>query len=192
MHRKHYLKFAQNWTNNKINRKQKENEQHINGLPSRPAHGLLARCARLSWPKPAQPLKACSARARGCRPSSSAVRVAGATSKAPRAEYAFAAREAGLLPARLHLNGRGPPTGLLTSGARCSGCLLPLARIEQRQERRGRAGAGVLPSVTGHLRRCPAHRRVQEATPHPPRCAMPAGVVGCERTIGHGGRGWRW
>ena len=60
-----------------------------------------------------------------------------------------------------------------------------------RQGRRGRAGAGVLPGGTGHLRRRPAYWRAQEVTTHPPSYAMTAGEAGCERTIGRGGRGRR-
>ena len=80
------------------------------------------------------------------RPSGSAGRAEEATSGAG-SRSAPTREESGSGRSRLHLNGRGPPTGSLTSGARCSGRLLPPARTEQRQGRQGRAGAGVPPAV---------------------------------------------
>ena len=68
-----------------------------------------------------------------------------------------------------------------------AGRLKPPARCSAKQRRRGRAGAGVLPGGTGHLRRRPAYQRAQESVPHPPRCATTAGVAGREHIIGRSG-----
>ena len=100
----------------------------------------------------------------------------------------------GFRRSRVHLT-RGPgPQGRRHMG--------PTSRIHPQTPERARReteearpdGAGALPGGTGHLRQRPADQRVQETTPHPPRCAATAGVVGRGRFVGRGGRGrrWRW
>ena len=98
------------------------------------------------------------------RPSGSAARVAGATSKAPRAEYAFATGEAGLIPVRLLLNGRVPPSGSLTRGAQRQVAFnLPRAL-------RPRGGAAPAGDCWGY--------RASPATLYPPACSR-----GCDASI---------
>ena len=88
----------------------------------------------------------------------------------------------------------GPPAESLTRGAHPQGRLLPPAPATEGIEAAGERRPSLAPGGTGHLRRCPAHRRTQRAAAHPSRCFTPAGEPGKRRSFGCGGpgrrRGW--
>ena len=116
-----------------------------------------------------------------------------AASKTP-ARSAPWPRGDGFRRSRVHLTCGPDPQGRRRMGPTSRVHPQPPARARRETEEARPDGAGALPGGTGHLRRRPADQRVQETTPHPPRCAATAGVVGRGRFVGRGGRGrrWRW